>query len=330
MDTFARDIGNIPDDDVVVGIANIMPAKARRATSEQFAGLLKAASKTRSTTIRYFSCCNGQPVADIDFGLDGGYEDLEVIRDARLDGLIVTGLEPQAACMTDEYHWPTLAALIDWAADNTISTMWSCFAAHAAAFRLDGLVRQSLPDKLSGVFECAKASEHWLLSGVPARWSVPHSRYNTLNEDNLLGNGYQILSRGDHVGADMFVKYAGNSLFLFLQGHAEYGPESLMREYRRDIRRFLLGERDTYPAMPQNIFDQNTAKVLTALRQRALQQPSVDLLSGFDAAVGPSPAPGWRETAERFYANWLSYLSERKAERGELASERDLRKLAYP
>ena len=53
------------------------------------------------------------------------------------------------------------------------------------------------------------------------------------------------------------------SLFLFLQGHPEYEAGTLLREYRRDIARFLRGEREHYPAVPQGYFD---ARANTASR----------------------------------------------------------------
>src|SRR2546422_8537495 len=44
------------------------------------------------------------------------------------------------------------------------------------------------------------------------------------------------------------------------------------REYRRDIGRFLKGERETYPAMPQGYFDAKATDCLAAFRERALLQ----------------------------------------------------------
>jgi len=47
------------------------------------------------------------------------------------------------------------AELIDWAEGGTISTLFSCLAAHAAVLQLDNIVRRPLPKKLSGVFPVA-------------------------------------------------------------------------------------------------------------------------------------------------------------------------------
>ena len=42
-----------------------------------------------------------------------------------------------------------------------------------------------------------------------------------------------MLSRSPVAGADLFIKQR-KSLFVFLQGHPEYDPGSLLREYQRD------------------------------------------------------------------------------------------------
>jgi homoserine O-succinyltransferase len=330
MDAFVSEMpDDLPARDVVIGIANIMPAKGRRAASEQFAGLLDAASKACNIRIKYFAPSSTVPEAGLPFCDEGPYESLDTIHHHHLDGLIVTGLEPRASSITDEPFWADLARLTDWAADNTISTIWSCFAAHAAVFRLDRLHRRRFRTKLSGVFHCANACEHWLLSDAPAHWTVPHSRCNDLSQDALVTAGYEILSCGPQIGVDTFVKHQGKSLFMFFQGHPEYGPEALLREYRRDIRRFLLAQRHDYPEMPQNYFGRETEKELAALRCQALRQPTIAVLAEFDSVLRRPLEHVWHEPAIRLYAKWLSYLSDRKAEPTGLAPSRNDLKLAY-
>ena len=205
------------------------------------------------------------------------YEDISELWTSHLDGLIVTGTEPRAPALADEPYWPTLTKLVDWADDHAISTIWSCLAAHAAVLHLDGIRRRAFREKLSGVFDCTKAADHAIVDGAPSRWRVPHSRYNELPEDALASSGYRILSRLPGTGADMFVKQR-KTLFLFVQGHLEYDPGALLREYRRDVRRFLAGERDSYPEMPCGYFDEDAAAALAAFRRQALGNRSVDLL----------------------------------------------------
>jgi homoserine O-succinyltransferase len=120
------------------------------------------------------------------------------------------------------------------------------------------------------------------------------------------------LSRSPDAGADIFVRH-GKSLFLFFQGHPEYDPGALFREYRRDIRRFLAGERADYPEMPRNYFNQNTAAAFNEFRERALREPNIDPLASFPAVDEEKLAHTWREFAVQIYTNWLSYLAEGKS-----------------
>jgi homoserine O-succinyltransferase len=239
------------------------------------------------------------------------HESLDILRNNRIDGMIVTGCEPRAAAIHDEPIWPALAQLVDWADDHTISTVWSCLAAHAAVYHMDGVPRQRLPEKLSGVFECSKASDHYLVPGAQTKWLVPHSRYNGMDEEALRRSGYQILSRALRVGTDTVVKQ-NKSLFVLSQGHPEYGADTLAREYRRDIKRYLRGDQDFYPEMPEQYFDEDTVARLSEFREVASRQRDPELISTFDAVMTPPPMPGWGEAAVGLYTRWLGYLADEK------------------
>src|SRR5258708_6261250 len=146
---------------------------------------------------------------------------------------MVPGPEPRAASLADEPYWPAFTQLVDWAARNTISTIWSCLAAHAAVLHLDSIARVPLDEKCIGVFDCDKVADHPLTVNLPARAAVPHARWNALSEDALAANGYKVLTRSPAAGVDAFVP-AEQSLFLFFQGHPEYGAVALLNEFRRD------------------------------------------------------------------------------------------------
>lgn len=299
-------------DPIVIGLVNNMPDTALRTTERQFSDLLSAASQECAIRLRLFSLPEiprGNPGRE---HVSQNHEDISALWTSRLDGLIVTGTEPRAPALPDEPYWPTLTKLVDWSDDHTTSTVWSCLAAHAAVLHIDGIDRYALPEKLSGVFDCTKAAHHPITVGAPSRWRIPHSRYNGLPMDTLASRGYLILSKSPDVGADMFVKQ-GKSLFLFLQGHPEYDAGALLREYRRDVGRFLAGERDRYPEMPRGYFDDDTASAFAAFRQKALQSRHIDLLSQFPFSDAERKlTPAWRSIAVRIYANWLSYLAERR------------------
>jgi len=295
---------------IVIGLVNNMPDGALKTTERQFRELLASAAGDLPVRLRLFSLPEAVRAEASRAYITDHYEEFDALWTSRLDGLIVTGTEPRTARLADEPYWQSLTKLIDWAEENTVSTVWSCLAAHAAVYYLDGIGRQKFPEKLSGVFDCARAGAHSILAGAPDAWRIPHSRSNDLPMKALTAAGYEILSASALAGADMFIKQR-KSLFVLLQGHPEYDPDSLLREYHRDVGRFLRSERDAYPQMPQGYFNATAAAALTAFRERALIERHVDLLADFPAVDVHSPAArAWRPQALLIYANWLSLLAK--------------------
>ncbi len=301
------------DAPIVVGLVNNAADSALRGTEEQFRDLLSVAAQGRAVCLRLFSLPELPRGDAARAHVADHYEDINDLWEADLDGLIVTGREPRTPALAEEPYWPTLSRLIDWAENHTVSTIWSCLAAHAAVLHMDGIERHLLPQKLSGVFDCAKHADHALLADLPSRWRVPHSRCNGLSEQALVANNYLILSGLAGSDIDIFVKRR-KSLFVFLQGHPEYQPEALLREYCRDIRRFLAGEQSRYPEMPRDYLDARATAAFIELHELALQGAGTALLSRVQTlAATIHVAPVWREPAIRIYANWLSLLAEQRS-----------------
>jgi homoserine O-succinyltransferase len=299
--------------DIVIGLVNNMPDAALRGTERQYGTLLGAACRDLPIRLKLFTLPQ-VPRADAGRShVSQHYESIDDLWEGDLDGLIVTGSQPRAPMLTDEPYWQSLTELVEWAERNTVSTMWSCLAAHAAVLYIDGIARRPYGDKLSGVFDCSKAAEHPIVAGVPYHWREPHSRYNGLCEQALAARDYRILARSPSAGVSIFTKQ-GKSLFVFLQGHPEYAPDTLFREYRRDVGRFLAGEVHRYPSMPRGYFDAAATAAFITFQQRALRNPSLDLLLQFPGVEGElSLRHSWRELATRIFANWVTYLAERKS-----------------
>ena len=225
--------------------------------------------------------------------------------------MIVTGAEPRAPTLSDEPYWRELSAVIDWAEAQTVSSLYSCLAAHAAVEHRDGIHRRRLAGKCSGVFVTEVVTSHELTEGFGPGAEAPHSRFNGLDEGELAANGYRTLTRARGAGVDMFVKEAG-SLQVFLQGHPEYDGDTLAREYRRDVGRFLSGERADAPALPTNYYSPELASRLLAWLEEAVRAPSAGAVGSFpqEAIVGRD-AP-WRATSGKLYRNWLRTVASRK------------------
>jgi homoserine O-succinyltransferase len=298
-----------------IGVVNNMADAALEATERQFRSLLAAVADGIVVRLTFYA------LPDVPRG-DSGRDyvrnsccDIRDLWDQRLDGLIVTGTEPCTSNIIDEPYWGSFTRLLEWAEHHTHSTVWSCLAAHAAVLHLDGVARQTLPDKRFGVFDCTAVSKDPLTADAPSRLHVPHSRWNDVPEDALLECGYRVLIRSAEAGVDMFVKQR-KSLFVFVQGHPEYEADTLLREYRRDIRRFLTHERETYPSIPVGYFNQATVRALKAFENRARADRTEEMLSGLPI----SPATGavintWQPTAVRVYRNWLLQLCAQKQRR---------------
>ena len=87
------------------------------------------------------------------------------------------------------------------------------------------------------------------------------------------------------------------SLMLFFQGHPEYEDTTLLKEYRRDVGRFLDGRQPHYPTVPRGYLPSAAVGLLEEFRQRAHAQRAPQLLKEFPfaavaSALGSSVAPG--------------------------------------
>ncbi len=300
---------------VTVGLINNMPDAAVESTERQFVDLIRAASSKVIVRLLLFSIPAMPRAATTRQDMAERYRDIAELWHAHLDGLIVTGTEPRTGNLKDEAYWPTLAQVVDWARDNTYSTIWSCLAAHAAVLHVDGVERRPLAEKLSGIFDCAPAASHPMTADAASGLRVPHSRWNDLPERALADCGYRIITLSADAGVDMFARQ-DKSFHLFMQGHPEYEATSLLREYRRDIGRYLRYERDTYPALPQNYLDGETVSLAAMFRERALVDRRQHLITSFPfGALELGLICPWRPCAVGIYEKWLEFLSGCKAER---------------
>jgi len=300
---------------LVIGLVNNMPDAAVAATEAQFRALIARAAGPHPVQLKLFSLPGVPRSAAAQTAMAKCYISTDSLPAAPVNALIVTGAEPVAADLKDEPFWNALAALTDWAARNTVSTIFSCLAAHAAVLHLDGIRRTPLPEKCSGVFPM-RAAPH-ALTKDQSGMLVPHSRWNALDQGALTRRGYQVLSASDAIGVDAFMLEQGglreqDSLLLFLQGHPEYDADSLMLEYRRDVRRFVLGERATHPTVPTGYFDADVEQALMSLAAETARAPAITALSACAALMRAHPPTArWAGTTDRLYSNWLDLVAAR-------------------
>jgi homoserine O-succinyltransferase len=291
-----------------------MPDTALEATERQFRSLLASASDGMTVRLSLFALPDVPRTETGKRHIANYYSSIEDLWESRLDGLIITGAEPRTASLTDEPYWDSFTRVLAWAGENTHSTVFSCLAAHAAILQMDGIRRRRNEDKQFGIFDCARLSDHRILAGAPSRFKLPHSRWNGISEHELTTSGYSVLSSSEEVGVDIFVK-RHNALFVFFQSHPEYESDTLLREYRRDVGRYLRRESNTYPSLPRSYFDNDTQNALESLREQALSGQAQTLQANLsDILEKLTIDNSWNSTATCIYRNWLQYIQEQKSE----------------
>jgi homoserine O-succinyltransferase/O-acetyltransferase len=293
-----------------VALVNNMPDQALAATQAQFARLVRAAAEGREIRWRCYSL-PGLERGDVSRRfLARSHEDIEALYRRGADALIVTGCEPRAARLDHEPYWPQMQTLVDWARLHTRSTIWSCLAAHAATLHLAGIERRRMPKKISGVYAFHPVDEDWSGEERPSARLTPHSRYNDLPRAELERKGFRVAAVSDDIGVDMYWREEP-SLFVFLQGHPEYDADTLLKEYRRDVLRYLTGEKADYPEQPENYFGAETVERLNALQNcvmagaRGVERELTEILSA------ETRAAHWARDTGRLYRNWLHVVSQR-------------------
>ena len=290
-----------------IGFVNNMPDGAFLATEQQFAGLVSKATGGE-VPLELFHLPSLTRGPEALKHMEGRYRPIEALYLQGIDALIVTGNEPRTPRLNEEVYWPEMTQLIDWAKDNTASTLWSCLAAHAAVLHLDGIERKRLPAKRSGVYAYQVEP---MFDALPNELTLCHSRLNDIPRLALLNANYQILSGNSEGQVDSFTK-SWPSKFLFLQGHPEYDVGSLGREYRRDIERYLKGQRDDYPSIPENYFDAEAIRPLAAFQMKAEETRDPSLANEF-----PSVAPRQdlsatlQNSASAIYDFWIKTIGEK-------------------
>ena len=297
---------------IKIGLINNMSDEALKATERQFISLLESASDNMPIHLSFYTL-PGVPRSDFNAGhISRRYSNIEELWDGHLDGLIVTGREPKAANLVDEPYWDGFTRMLAWAQENTHATVFSCLAAHAAIQHMDGIRRVQRDDKVFGIFKCARVSDHWLTAGTVSHFRLPHSRWNGVPEEQLRDCGYKVLTRSAEAGVDTFIKQQ-KRLVVFFQGHPEYESDSLLREYQRDVGRYIKGQLPKYPSMPRGYFDETTADELAALQEKTLARRREELLPVLTAILANKRIDNtWQSSAAAIYRNWLRHICTQK------------------
>lgn len=294
--------------DLSVGLLNLMPDAALRATDRQFMRLLAAASDSWDIWVRPFTVAASGRGAEARNHIADHYSRFAEIARIGIDALIVTGANPAQELLEREAFWEGLGEVLDWAQTHTRSVLCSCLATHAVLERFKGLKRTRLPEKRWGVYQHGIVAVHPLLEGLTGPIAAPHSHWYDVTRSDMEAIGLTVLIEGDEAGVHMAV--GDDDFYVFFQGHPEYDPISLLKEYRRELGRYYRGERSDYPPAPENYFDdaglamvEEYHSLLDAAKSAATMPPGLD-----ETRVLPGHMPDWATPGKLIYRNWLSGL----------------------
>ena len=292
-----------------VALVNNMPEAAFEETHHEFSRLLHAGARAQQVELRCYripsvdtGCTHLGPIAET-------YRDLDELYRYPPDALVITGTEPVMCEITDERYWDALATLLCWAEANVPSTLLSCLAAHGALRALDQVNRVRLLQKRSGVYPQTVNQSHPLGRGLGRVVAFPHSRWNTVPAEAVRSAGYEIVV--GTMGEEWTVaarEHAGRVLVL-VQGHPEYEPTMLLREYRRDMRRWVEGLMPAPPRFPVCYLDPEGDEILREWSALAEGQVPVEWSQAFPTdALAHHVVSSWRDAGVQLFRNWMEQV----------------------
>ena len=296
-----------------IGFLNMMPDAALRATERQFLRLVGSCNRIAQFFVHPFTV-PGLHRSDATQEYIGRYYDtFEQLQETGLDALIITGANVANPTLEEEPFWEPLNEVVGWARENVASILCSCLATHALVKRLYGISRRLMPQKLWGVYSHRVVQDaHPLLRDINTRFDAPHSRFNEIPPDALEAAGVTILIEAEEAGVHMAVS-ADQSSIVYFQGHPEYDWNSLLKEYKREVLRYIGGEREDYPAHPEHYFPAGAAAVVDQYEQAvyAAQRQGVAAPPFPEDEIEPHLDNTWGDTGKAIFNNWLGLVYQK-------------------
>jgi len=204
------------------------------------------------------------------------YQTFDSVKDQTFDGMVITGAPVERMPFEEVDYWQELCEIFEWSKTHVFSTFHICWGAQAGLYYHYGIEKKPLPKKLSGVYRHRVTHKGSILfRGFDDTFMVPHSRYTTVDKEDILAiPGLKILSESEEAGVYAVSNKGGSQVFI--TGHSEYDADTLLGEYLRDKKAGIA------PEIPVNYFpnDDDTAE----------------------------PVCTWRSSANLLYCNWLNYF----------------------
>lgn len=203
------------------------------------------------------------------------YRDFDVLRQEKFDGMIITGAPVETMPFEQVEYWEEMKDIFNWARTHVTSTLYICWAAQAGLYHFYGIPKYPLERKMFGIFPTIPLSpELPIFRGFDDVFRMPQSRHTEiLSKDIEPVRELQIIADSVESGVSMVMSRGGREFFI--TGHLEYAPDTLDKEYRRD-----LGKRNDVE-LPKYYYRDD------------------------DPELGPLVT--WRAHANLLFSNWINY-----------------------
>jgi len=293
-----------------IGLLNMMPDAALTATENQFIRLVGASNQIAQFYVYPFAIPEQERGPAALEHIEQHYFDFDALKEQGLDALIITGANPVNPVLENESFWDPLMAIVEWANDNVASVLCSCLATHALVKSRHDIERQRLQRKQWGVYSHKIiAPEHPLTWEINTRFDAPHSRFNEVSEEQLEEAGLKVLVGSDDAGVHLAVS-PDQFRAVYFQGHPEYDAVSLLKEYKREVLRFVGDVRDTRPRFPENYFCNAASAIASGFLRAALKaKASGEAPPDFpETQLRALVDNTWGDTGKAIVNNWLGLV----------------------
>ena len=203
------------------------------------------------------------------------YRDFETMRNEKFDGMIITGAPVETYDYEEVTYWDEIRTIMTWARTHVTSTMYICWAAQAGLYCHYGIPKYPLEKKIFGIFrQYTLQPQMPIFRGFDDVFFMPHSRHTEIRREDIdKCPDLSVIAESPESGVSIVMARGGREFYV--TGHLEYAPDTLDREYRRD-----LGVRDDV-GVPVNYYRDNNPEL--------------------------EPVVTWRAHANLLYSNWINY-----------------------
>jgi homoserine O-succinyltransferase len=293
-----------------IGLLNMMPDAALSATEHQFIRLVGSCNQIAQFYVYPFSITELNRSAAAQEHVSQYYSSFDALTTQGLDALIISGANVANPSLDQEPFWGPLIEVVKWAETNVASILCSCLATHALVKYHHGIDRIRLPQKQWGVYgHHISEAAHPIMRDINTRFDAPHSRYNEITRKQLEDAGLTVLAESPEAGVHRAVS-PDQFRTVYFQGHPEYQAVSLLKEYKREVFRFINSELDAPPPYPEHYFPEEAIAIAGGFMERCqAAMENGNEIPGFpERELEQYVDNTWTDTGKAMVNNWLGLV----------------------